>query len=144
MEHTSAAVPEIDQPEFATNDHELTSLLNIVAELAKGNGSMDLGIYFVEMLERAMYAKDGKELIAANKELRAIRAQPAEAEGAVEAGSDAWMALHLLDRLDVDSDDELRVQQIEEIVRRMGAAMDAKGGDFVKHKVMGWAKDGEQ
>ena len=37
-----------------------------------------------ELLERAMYAKDGKELIAANRELRAILAQPAEAEG-VEA-----------------------------------------------------------
>lgn len=34
-----------------------------------------------ELLERAMYAKDGKELIAANRELRAILAQPAEAEG---------------------------------------------------------------
>ncbi|MPS58827.1 MAG: hypothetical protein E2594_16910 [Pseudomonas sp.] len=34
-----------------------------------------------ELLERAMYANDGKELIAANRELRAILAQPAEAEG---------------------------------------------------------------
>lgn len=35
-----------------------------------------------ELLERAMYAKDGKELIAANRELRAILDKPAEAEGA--------------------------------------------------------------
>ena len=34
-----------------------------------------------ELLERAMYANDGKELIAANRELRAILAQPAEVEG---------------------------------------------------------------
>lgn len=34
-----------------------------------------------ELLERAMYAKDGKELIAANRELRAILDKPAEAEG---------------------------------------------------------------
>lgn len=34
-----------------------------------------------ELLERAMYAKDGKELIYANRELRAILDQPAEAEG---------------------------------------------------------------
>ena len=34
-----------------------------------------------ELLERAMYANDGKELIAANRELRAILAYPAEAEG---------------------------------------------------------------
>ena len=33
-----------------------------------------------ELLERAMYAKDGKELIYANRELRAILDQPAEAE----------------------------------------------------------------
>ena len=33
-----------------------------------------------ELLERAMYANDGKELIAANRELRAILAYPAEAE----------------------------------------------------------------
>ena len=53
-----------------------------------------------------------------------ILAQPAEAEG-VEMGSDAWMALHLLDRLDVSADEEPRVQQVEEIVRRMGAALSA-------------------
>ncbi len=53
------------------------------------------------------------------------RAQPAEAEGSVEMGSDAWMALHLLDRLDVSADEEPRVQQVEEIVRRMGAALSA-------------------
>jgi Lar family restriction alleviation protein len=53
------------------------------------------------------------------------RAKPAEAEGAVEMGSDAWMALHLLDRLDVSADEEPRVQQVEEIVRRMGAALSA-------------------
>ena len=34
-----------------------------------------------ELLERAMYAKDGKELIAANRELRAILAQPEDPEG---------------------------------------------------------------
>lgn len=51
--------------------------------------------------------------------------QPAEAEGSVEMGSDAWMALHLLDRLDVSADEEPRVQQVEEIVRRMGAALSA-------------------
>jgi|GEM_PF-5467892 len=62
---------------------------------------------------------------AARKELRAILAQPAEAEGSVEMGSDAWMALHLLDRLDVSADEEPRVQQVEEIVRRMGAALSA-------------------
>ena len=54
-----------------------------------------------------------------------ILAQPAEAEGAVEMGSDAWMALHLLDRLSVDSSDELRVMQIEGIVKSMGAALSA-------------------
>ncbi|MHB0763826.1 hypothetical protein ACYCFC_05500 [Stutzerimonas sp. NM35] len=51
--------------------------------------------------------------------------RPAEVEGAVEMGSDAWMALHLLDRLDVSADEEPRVQQVEEIVRRMGAALSA-------------------
>ena len=51
--------------------------------------------------------------------------QPAEVEGSVEMGSDAWMALHLLDRLDVSADEEPRVQQVEEIVRRMGAALSA-------------------
>ena len=40
-----------------------------------------------ELLERAMYANDGKELIAANRELRAILAQPAEVEG-VDFGFD--------------------------------------------------------
>lgn len=54
-----------------------------------------------------------------------LEAQPAEAEGEVEMGSDAWMALHLLDRLDVSADEEPRVQQVEEIVRRMGAALSA-------------------
>lgn len=34
-----------------------------------------------ELLERAMYARDGKELIAANREIRATLARPAEAEG---------------------------------------------------------------
>ena len=34
-----------------------------------------------ELLERAMYAKDGKELMAANRELRAILAQPEDPEG---------------------------------------------------------------
>lgn len=51
--------------------------------------------------------------------------QPAEAEGVVDTGSDAWMALHLLDRLSVDSSDELRVMQIEGIVKSMGAALSA-------------------
>lgn len=59
------------------------------------------------------------------KELSDYIAQPAEAEGPVEMGSDAWMALHLLDRLDVSADEEPRVQQVEEIVRRMGAALSA-------------------
>lgn len=59
------------------------------------------------------------------EDLRAILDQPAEAEGPVEMGSDAWMALHLLDRLDVSADEEPRVQQVEEIVRRMGAALSA-------------------
>lgn len=59
------------------------------------------------------------------EDLRAILEQPAEAEGPVEMGSDAWMALHLLDRLDVSADEEPRVQQVEEIVRRMGAALSA-------------------
>lgn len=59
------------------------------------------------------------------KELSDCIAQPAEAEGAVEMGSDAWMALHLLDRLSVDSSDELRVMQIEGIVKSMGAALSA-------------------
>ncbi|MGA4640593.1 Lar family restriction alleviation protein [Stutzerimonas stutzeri] len=61
------------------------------------------------------------------------RAQPAEAEGVVEMGSDAWMAMHLLDRLDVSADEEPRVQQVEEIVRRMGAALSA-----VTAEVGGW------
>lgn len=39
-----------------------------------------------ELLERAMYAKDGKELIYANRELRAILDQPAEAEGVSVVG----------------------------------------------------------
>jgi hypothetical protein len=59
------------------------------------------------------------------EDLRAILEQPAEAEGAVETGSDAWMALHLLDRLSVDSSDELRVMQVEGIVKSMGAALSA-------------------
>lgn len=60
------------------------------------------------------------------EELRAaVTAQPAEAEGVVDTGSDAWMALHLLDRLSVDSSDELRVMQIEGIVKSMGAALSA-------------------
>ncbi|WP_312669682.1 Lar family restriction alleviation protein [Stutzerimonas nitrititolerans] len=53
------------------------------------------------------------------------RAQPAEAEGVVDTGSDAWMALHLLDRLSVDSSDELRVMQVEGIVKSMSAALSA-------------------
>ena len=59
------------------------------------------------------------------EDLRAILEQPAEAEGPVEMGSNAWMALHLLDRLNVSADEEPRVQQVEEIVRRMGAALSA-------------------
>ena len=55
----------------------------------------------------------------------AERAQPAEAEGVVEMGTDAWMALHLLDRMDTSADEEPRVGQVEEIVRRMGAALSA-------------------
>lgn len=79
-----------------------------------------------ELLENCRDAAKDAHAASLLKELEAIlEAQPAEAEGSVEMGSDAWMALHLLDRLDVDSDDELRVQQIEEIVRRMGAALSA-------------------
>lgn len=60
------------------------------------------------------------------EELRAaVTAQPAEAEGVVDTGSDAWMALHLLDRLSVDSSDELRVMQVEGIVKSMSAALSA-------------------
>jgi hypothetical protein len=63
----------------------------------------------------------------ARSELRGMlsRAQPAEAEGVVEMGTDAWMALHLLDRMDTSADEEPRVGQVEEIVRRMGAALSA-------------------
>lgn len=64
-------------------------------------------------------------VVDAMRELRELLDKPAEAEGAVEMGSDAWMALHLLDRLDVSADEEPRVQQVEEIVRRMGAALSA-------------------
>jgi len=65
------------------------------------------------------------QAVPAPADMYGKEAQPAEAEGSVEMGSDAWMALHLLDRLDVSADEEPRVQQVEEIVRRMGAALSA-------------------
>ena len=58
-------------------------------------------------------------------EARVTGAQPAEAEGVVELGSDAWMALHLLDRVVVGVEEEPRLEQVEDIVRRMGAALSA-------------------
>ena len=70
-------------------------------------------------------SSSGSSEAFAAEALREAIAQPAEVEGSVEMGSDAWMALHLLDRLDVSADEEPRVQQVEEIVRRMGAALSA-------------------
>lgn len=61
---------------------------------------MDKVLVDRELLERAMYAKDGKELIAANRELRAILAQPAEAEGAeVKEGASGFQIARYSKRL---------------------------------------------
>lgn len=45
--------PAQDEQEFNTSDGDLTELLNIAADMVKGvGGGMDLGIYFVTVLER--------------------------------------------------------------------------------------------
>lgn len=70
------------------------------------------------------------DIRAIQEALRAPAAQPAAEQSApgevVQLGSDAWMALHLLDRLNVDADDDMRVQQVEEIIRRMNAQLAAR------------------
>lgn len=44
--------PAQDEREFNTSDDDLTKLLNIAADLVKGNGGMDLGVWFAQVLER--------------------------------------------------------------------------------------------
>lgn len=81
--------------------------------------------YFVQCMQcfnsTAADHQDEAEAVAAWNR----RAQPAEADGVVELGSDAWMALHLLDRVVVGVEEEPRLEQVENIVRRMGAALSA-------------------